>query len=161
MNILTKDTFINNNIFSDFLHSTGVVLHVHPSLQESMLLHQPSKWCNMVLPNWALAFPTLGSLQYLELFSTPSHQALMVSTLRWHHTCAHQRQGYWAKPLLGLTTYLCGGFGYPTLGRSRLRDSVRSLFSLSLCFFLSNSLFLSLFSPQNCIPLSFFSFSYL
>ena len=28
----------------------------------------------------------------------------------------------WARPLLGLTTYLYGGSGYPTLGRSRLRD---------------------------------------
>ena len=40
MNILIKETFINNNTFSSCLHSKGVVLHAHLSLLENMLLYQ-------------------------------------------------------------------------------------------------------------------------
>ena len=74
--------------------------------------------------------------------------------------CAHQRQGYRAKPLLELTTYLYGGSGYPTLGCSRFRDSMRPLFSLFLRF-LSLKLSLSLspfFRLSKLHPLSLYSF---
>ena len=43
MNILTKETFINNNTFSDCLHSKDAILHAHLSLLENMLLYQPSR----------------------------------------------------------------------------------------------------------------------
>ena len=54
-----------------------------------------------------------------------------------------QRRACWAKPLFGLTIYLCGGSGYPTLGCSRLRDPMGAFPSLSLHFLLLK-LFLSL-----------------
>ena len=57
-----------------------MVLYAHLSLLENMPLYQPLMWCDMVLPNWALAFPTLGSLRYLE--------PLMASTSHWHHNLA-------------------------------------------------------------------------
>ena len=38
-----KRTFINNNIFSGCLHSTGVVLHFHLDLLENMPLYQPQR----------------------------------------------------------------------------------------------------------------------
>ena len=41
MNMLTKETFINNNTFLGCLHSTGMVLHAHLSLPENMLLYRP------------------------------------------------------------------------------------------------------------------------
>ena len=60
-----------------------------------------------------------------------------------------QRWTCWAKPLFGLTIYLSGGSGYPTLGCSRLKDPIRSLSSLSQYFLLFRpSLFLSFLSPK-------------
>ena len=82
---MTKEIFINNNTFSGYLHSKGVVLHVHLGLQENMLLYQPPRWYDMTPPNWATAFPMLDSLQYLEPFSIQSHQALTVSASHWHY----------------------------------------------------------------------------
>ena len=38
MNVLAKETFINNDTFSDCLHSMDVVLHAHLSPLENMLL---------------------------------------------------------------------------------------------------------------------------
>ena len=70
--------------------------------------------------------------------------------------CKLQRRACWARPLFGLTIYLSGGSGYPTLGCSRLRDAMKSLFSLSQCSLLlrsSPSLSLSFLSP-NLHPLS-------
>ena len=61
--------------------------------------------------------------------------------------CRLQRWACWAKPLFGLTIYLSGWSGYPTLGCSKLRDSLRSLSSLSQCYLLlRSSPTLSLFS---------------
>ena len=85
---MTEETFINNNTFTGYLHSRGVVQHFHQDLQDNMHLFQPSKWCDMVLPNWGLTFPMLDSLQYPELFSIPSLQALMALTSCWHRTIA-------------------------------------------------------------------------
>ena len=53
--------------------------------------------------------------------------------------CRLQRWAYWAKSLFGLTIYLCGRSGYPTLGCSRLKDPMGALPSLSLCFLLLKS----------------------
>ena len=58
-----------------------------------------------------------------------------------------QRLACCANPIFGLTIYLFGGSGYPTLGYSRLRDPMRSLFSL-----------LSMFLP---LKLSYLLFSFL
>ena len=69
-----------------------------------------------------------------------------------------QRRACWAKPLFGLTIYLYGGSGYPTLGCSRLRDPMRSLSFLSLHFLLLRpSLSLS-FLPPKLHPPSIHSF---
>ena len=75
------------------------------------------------------------------------------------YSCKLQGRTWWAKPLFGLTIYLFGGFGYPTLGCPRLKDPMQSLFSL----FLNVNSFLSLllFSfPQNCILQLSIHFSY-
>ena len=64
------------------------VLHAHLSPPENMLLYQPPRWCDMVLPNWTLTFPMLGSLGYPEPSLIPSHQAPMASTSYWHHNLA-------------------------------------------------------------------------
>ena len=53
--------FINNNTFVGYLHSRGVVQYFHLDLSGNTHLFQPSRWYNMILPNWALAFPMLGS----------------------------------------------------------------------------------------------------
>ena len=58
--------------------------------------------------------------------------------------CKLQRWACWAKTLFGLTIYLCGGSGYPTLGCSRLRNPMGALPSLSLCFLLLHILSFSL-----------------
>ena len=88
MNVLTKETFINNNTFSGCLHSKGMVLHAHLSLPENMLIFQPPKWCDMVPPNWVLAFSTLGSLRCLEPSSVPSHRAPMALASHLHNNLA-------------------------------------------------------------------------
>ena len=63
--------------------------------------------------------------------------------------CMLQKWACWAKPLFGLTIYLSGGSGYPTLGCSRLRDPIRSLSSHSQCFLLLRpSLSLSFLFPK-------------
>ena len=85
MNVLTKEIFINNNTFSSCLHSKDMVLHAHLSLSENMLLCQSTRWRNIVPPNWALNFPKLGSLRYLEPSLVPSHRALMALASHWHH----------------------------------------------------------------------------
>ena len=36
---MTKETFINNNIFSGCLHSKGVVLHIHLGSRGNMLIY--------------------------------------------------------------------------------------------------------------------------
>ena len=41
MNVSAKETFINNNTFSGFLHSRNVVLHAHLNPPENMLLCWP------------------------------------------------------------------------------------------------------------------------
>ena len=83
---MAKKTFINNNTFSGYLHFRVVVQHSHLGLQDDTHLFQPSRWCDMALPSWALTFPMLGSLQYPKPFLTPSLQALMALASHWHHT---------------------------------------------------------------------------
>ena len=61
---MAEKTFINNNTFTDYLHSRGVVQHFHLDLQGNICLFQPSRLYDTVIPNWALTFPMLGSLQY-------------------------------------------------------------------------------------------------
>ena len=78
--------FINNSIFVDYLHSTDVVQHFHLNLPKSRRLCQPPRWCDMAPPSWALAFPMMGSLQYLLLFLTPSHLMLMALPSHLYHT---------------------------------------------------------------------------
>ena len=59
--------------------------------------------------------------------------------------------------MFGFTIYLSGGSGYPTLGYSRLRDPMRSLFSLLSVFLpLKLSYLLSSFSELH--PLTLHSF---
>ena len=75
--------------------------------------------------------------------------------------CRLQGRACQAKPLFGLTIYLSGRSGYPTLGCSRLRGPMRSLSSLSQCFLIlrsSLSLSLSLFPPPKISSTSLSSF---
>ena len=73
--------------------------------------------------------------------------------------CRLQGRACWAKPLFRLTIYLSGGSRYPTLGCSRLRDPMRSLFSLSQCYLLRSSPALSLsFLSSKLHPLRIHSF---
>ena len=85
---MTGKNFINNNTFSGCLHSKGVVQHFHLDLQDNMHLFQPSRWCDMTIPSWALTFPMLGSLQHPKPSLIPSLQVLIVLTSRWHHNLA-------------------------------------------------------------------------
>ena len=58
----------------------------------------------------------------------------------------------------GLTIYLCGGSGYPTLGCSRLRDPMGTLPSLSLRFLLLKSSLSLSFLPPKLHPPTIHSF---
>ena len=86
---------------------------------------------------------------------------LLYTLYKWTLVGANyrlQRRACWAKPLFGLTIYLCGGSGYPTLGCSRLRDPMGVLPSLSLRFLLLKpSLSLSFLFPK-LHPLTIHSF---
>ena len=83
-NVINKNmvemTFINNNTFAGYLHFRGMVQHFHLDLQGNMHIFQPPRWYDMPLPNWALTFPMLGSLQYPQPFLILSLQALMALT---------------------------------------------------------------------------------
>ena len=78
--------FINNNTFAGYLHSRGVVRHFRPSLLGSMHLYQLLRWYGITLPNWALTFPMLGFLQYLQPFLIPSRSGLTILTSRLSRT---------------------------------------------------------------------------
>ena len=83
---VTRNTFINNNTFLDYLHSRGMVQHFHLGLQDDTHLFQPPRWCDMVLPSWALTFPILDSLQYPKPLLTPNLQVPVALASHWHHT---------------------------------------------------------------------------
>ena len=85
LNVVNK-TFINNNTFSGYLYSRGVVWIFPWNLPDNMHLFQPRMWYDMALPNWALTFPIPSSLPYPKPFSTLSLQAPMALASRWHHT---------------------------------------------------------------------------
>ena len=80
--ILIKHKFINNNTFSNYWHSKGEVLQVHPSPPSSMLQCPRWRWCSMVLPSLALIFPKQDSLLNPRLFAVPGH--LGPRALPWH-----------------------------------------------------------------------------
>ena len=66
----------------------GGVLQVRPSLLRSMLQYQHWKWYDMVLPNSAPIFPTLGFLPSLQLCVVPGRLGPKVLFLRGHHNLA-------------------------------------------------------------------------
>ena len=76
---------INSNTSLGCLHSKDMVLHVRSDLLKNMLQCQLWRWYDKVLPNLALTFPKLDSLQRPQLYVTPGHQKLKVLALRWHH----------------------------------------------------------------------------
>ena len=69
--IWQRKIFINNNTSSNCLHSKGVVLHAHLSLQGNRLLYQPQMWCDMVLPNWVLTSPLGPNFPHAGFFAVP------------------------------------------------------------------------------------------
>ena len=86
INTWRKETFINNNTFSSYLHSKDEVLHTHLNLLENMLLCQPPRWYDKVPPNWALISPTLDFLPPPKPFLAPNPQALVVLVLPWQRS---------------------------------------------------------------------------
>ena len=88
MHKLIMKILINSNTSLGCLHSKDVVLHVHLDLLENMLQCQLWRWYDKVLPNLALTFPKLDSLQCVQLYVTPGHQELKVLALRWYYNLA-------------------------------------------------------------------------
>ena len=73
MNMLIKETFINNNTFFRLFtfHRRGITCSSKSSRKYAPM--PATEVMQYGPPNWALTFPTLGSSQCPELFSTPSH----------------------------------------------------------------------------------------
>ena len=88
MHKLIMKILINSNTSLGCLHSKDVVSHVRPDLLKNMLKCQLLRWYDKILPNLALTFPKLDSLQRPQLYVTPSHQELKVLALRWHRNLA-------------------------------------------------------------------------
>ena len=81
-----NETFINSSTFSSCLHSKDEVLHAHLNLLENMLICQPPRWYDRVLPSWVLISPMLDFLSCPKPFWVPNPQALVVLVLPWHHS---------------------------------------------------------------------------